>query len=141
MFNFSDFWHEVATAGRLKIDANDLFGTLFWSFWAKRDPKWRFSGIIKSQCIECVWFFAWIYSNITIYKWDKYFFAGIILSFSWSQMRFFRHFQKWTHGTVLIFCMRLRQHDLKLTQMIFWGKILHWSFWAKSGPKWVFWVL
>ena len=37
--------------------------------------------------------------------------------------------------------MKLQQHKaLKLTRMIFSGKILHWGFCTESGPKWVFFI-
>ena len=40
------------------------------------------------------------------------------------------------HGTFLIFLIKLRQHKgLKLTSMIFWGKILDWGFWTKGGQN------
>ena len=35
-----------------------------------------------------------------------------------------------------VICMKQQQHKgLKLTQMIFWGKILHWVFLHKKWPK------
>ena len=44
--------------------------------------------------------------------------------------------QSFIHGIVIVLCMKLREHkDLKLTQLIVFGKILPWSFWAKRGPK------
>ena len=47
---------------------------LFLKFWGQKwptmGPIWGFSGIIKIQCMDFFWFFAWNYSRIN-YNWKN----------------------------------------------------------------------
>ena len=51
-----------------------------------------------------------------------------------------KFFEKSMHVTFLIFGIKFQQNKggLKSIEIIFWGKILQWEFWIKSGPKWFF---
>ena len=40
-------------------------------------PKWRFSGITKTKCMELFWFFAWSYSRIKDVKSMQKVFLGL----------------------------------------------------------------
>lgn len=60
--------------------------------------------------------------------WGKNFilkFLGEKGSENGSKMKFFKSHEKSMHETLLLFCMKLQQHQgLELTQVIFSGKIL-----------------
>ena len=97
--------------------------------------------------MEFLWFFAWIYSVI-----KKIFGKFLFWSFwansgpEWVQNEVFLFLWKISAQNFLIFYIKLQQYkDLKLRQIIFWGKILHWGFWAKNylnfltfiGNQWI----
>lgn len=55
------------------------------------------------------------------------------------KIRLFKFSENLMLWIFLVFCVTFQQHkDLKLTHMIFPGKLLHRNVWTKTGPKRVF---
>ena len=111
-WHFSDFLHEVA-----KVELNYFLGckNLVLRFWGQMGSKWGFLSFMKNWRSEFWWFFALSYGNIKTWNWRKWF------------------YQKSVRWTFLIFACNYSN-----TQMIFFGKILHWDVWTKNTQNELF---
>ena len=83
---------------------------LFLKFWGQKwptmGPIWGFSGIIKIQCMEIFWFFAWNYSRIN-YNWTKWLFEKTLFLSFWAK-------RDWG---------KMAQNE------VFHNHLMHWVFW------------
>ena len=95
---------------------------LFWGFWAKKGLNWAQNKVFQAMCIELFWYFTLSYCSIK--KWGK----KLFWSFFWVKM-----------GPKLVF-FAWNNSSTKTENSIwfFLRKIMHWGFWEKSSPKWVF---
>ena len=134
--------------GNLKVDHVSFishasickFNLLF--AWLHQPYVCLFVQICSSEpLVEISWFFCKKLGCHLTYKvseFQKISFQGFWVKTAQNELkvRFFKFYEKSTHGTFLFVCMKFyRNISLKVDLNYFFGKNLVGGFWAKMGPK------